>query len=218
MPNVHFICYADQNYRGQQAEIMVQAGDFDTRTAYSERDVQDLYVTHRAAFDRLKHAGCIWKPYIILDALTKAADGDIVFYSDCGDSISRKNNYAELIRNNMRQDVFLITCGYPNSHYTKEYCFVEMGCSDPKYRDGKHLEAGQVGFVKTDFNISFVNEWLYWCKRLDVLLDDEFGISNGICKRHSRDQSILTNLQIRYNLPVHNVSLIYGKYVFFNVR
>jgi hypothetical protein len=118
----------------------------------------------------------------------------------------------------MLQDVFLITCGYQNNHYTKEWCFIGMDCDEDKYRFGKHLEAGQCGFAKTDFTISFVSAWLYWCEHLDILLDDDYGYRNPLCSRHSRDQSILSNLVIKHNLPVHDVSHIYGKYVFFNTR
>lgn len=212
-----FICYGDEKFRSQQASIMSEAHTFDERVAYTEKDITRIYSKYKLAWDSVSNAGCIWKPYIILDALSLASYGDLVFYSDCGDFINNENNYAEFIKKNLKQDTFLVTSGYQNDTYTKEYCFQAMGCTDMCYRTGRHLEAGQVGFIKTDFNIRFVNEWFEYCKDLDILLDHDMGMKNANPKcRHSRDQSILTNLQIKYNIPTIHANKIVGNYIFFN--
>jgi len=87
---------------------------------------------------------------------------------------------------------------------TKRDCFYYMGCDEEKYWNSIQLEDGFLAFRKTQKNIDFLNEWLEYCRDERVVTDipNQCGLENfdGFVD-HRHDQSIVTNLQLKYNLP-----------------
>jgi hypothetical protein len=82
-----------------------------------------------------------------------------------------------------------------------------MGCDKEEYWNSIQLEAG-IGLIKNNDNTKkIVLEWLNWCKIKEIITEDEnsCGLPNmdGF-KEHRYDQSVLTNLKIRYNLDSSN--------------
>jgi hypothetical protein len=218
--NMYLVSYADDAWEERQKQLVAEAkmSGFYHFFSYNESFVKKI-PEYAKAKKALPNAGCIWKPYIILDAFTRVQYGDAVAYSDCGDGITTERNYSDFIRESlMEHGAYFVNTVWPNKFYTKEYCFRVMGCSDDKYRDGLHLEAGQLAFVKSDKNILFVKKWLKFCRMLDVLLDDDFGMKNEFLIRHSRDQSILTNLKIKHGYHAHENKEVSLAYVNYNIR
>ena len=49
----------------------------------------DFYKDNQSILDEERGGGWwVWKPYVILDALSKVEEGDYVLYCDCGDMVS----------------------------------------------------------------------------------------------------------------------------------
>lgn len=168
------------------------------------------------ALGSIPNGGCIWKPYIIRLVLENCMEGDTVIYSDCGDSFS--TGMVQYTLANMDNGFFFLETPHNHRRYTKKYCFKYMDAMYNKYLDANQLDAGYVAFRYGKDQLKFVREWEKMCYNTDVLLDHSIGDEWDDLIRHSRDQSILTNLQLWYNYPAIHVSEVIGKYIRFNVR
>ena len=206
-----YINYSDINYRKHQNDLIDLVNDgsiFDGSEPYTREWLEgtDFYKENKSLLDRDRLAGyALWKPYIILDKLNKIDDGDVVVYMDCGDIPLQGTRECLLDHMNQYDQYFMAgnhTC--VNKWWTKRDCFHYMGCDEEKYWNAIQLEDGFLAFKKTEFNLKFVSEWLEWCKDERCVSDipNQCGMSNyeGF-KDHRHDQSIITLLQIKYNLP-----------------
>lgn len=142
----------------------------------------------------------IWKPYIILNELKKLKENEILLYMDSTD-YPEKELFDFIIEHFKTNDYLLANRGYNNGEWTKMDCFILMGCNEKKYHETVQLEAGFVCLKKTDENIKMIEEWFDTCKNKNILTDipNMCGINNlPNFKDHRHDQSILTNLSIKY--------------------
>ena len=111
-------------------------------------------------------------------------------------------------------DILLFNSGCLHDEYTKRDCFILMNCDDEKYHNQIQLEAGILAVRKTEFNIKLLREWLKYCSNIFAVTDlpnsEGFPNYKGF-KGHRHDQSILTNLSIKYNIPsiyINNIKLV----------
>ena len=146
---------------------------------------------------------CIWKPYIILNELEKIKDGEILIYIDSTDH--PHTDFFDFVNEHMtKNDILLINRGYTHDNWTRRDTFILMECDEDKYHNKLQLEAGIIAIKKTNFNIELINEWFNYCKNENILADIP-QISNlpnyQPFYEHRYDQSILTNLQIKYGIP-----------------
>ena len=82
-----------------------------------------------------------------------------------------------------------------------------MDCDKTNYWNADQVEAGIIAFKKTDENILFLQEWLEYAKNKYILTDHpntsgKANFDSFIDHRH--DQSILTNLCIKYDVKLVN--------------
>lgn len=78
-----------------------------------------------------------------------------------------------------------------------------MGCNEPKYHDVIQLEAGISGFKKTSLTMSFISEYMAFCRTSEIAfpwIANLYGNNYPGFIAHRGDQSVLTNLKIKYNL------------------
>jgi hypothetical protein len=146
---------------------------------------------------------CSWKPYIILDSLSKIEYGDSLTYLDVTDRVQNEMFFSWLqwnIIERLNSRFFNINY-YKHSNWTTMDCYIGMGCNYPEYHNIRQLEAGTLAFVKTDENINFLHEWMSWCCLPEIICRNMnyYGKPNlpGF-QSHRGDQSILTNLFHRY--------------------
>lgn len=209
--NITYINYSDINYREHQntlIEYVIKNNLFDSSIAYTREWLEktDFYQENKNILDRDRLSGyALWKPYIIIDALNRVEKDDVVVYMDCGD-IPYPGIY-ECVKEYMKDhDQYFITGNHTTVHkwYTKRDCFYYMKCDEKKYWDAIQLEDGFMAFKKTRFNFEFLNEFLKYCcdERIVTDIPNQCGLENleGF-KDHRHDQSIVTNLQIKYDLP-----------------
>ena len=217
------LCYATENYAKQQGALVKEAQEDGFRNFYLMNDIYlktwtSFYKENKFVLDQKRGAGYwLWKPYFIKKLLEGTKDYDPVIYMDCGDRL--KPGFMKFILEELKtKDQVFVQNTHINKYYTKRSCFVHMDCDEEKYWDAPILEAGVVAFRNTPENIEFVDEWLLWCKIPEVLMDEpraKEDFPEFVCHKH--DQSILTNLVIKYNLPTIPIQRMM-KYVNYNVR
>jgi len=143
----------------------------------------------------------LWKPLFILLELQKLSENEILLYIDSTDEPTEK--FIEFLYNHFSQkDILLITRGYNHGQWTKRDCFTLMDCDSEIYYIQPQLEAGIIGVKNTPDNVKFIHEWITWCVNEHILTDipniTEPNLPNF--KDHRHDQSILTNLALRYKI------------------
>jgi hypothetical protein len=220
----YFLNYAtDKFFDAQNASVECARNDkFDCIFAkrFSDWPLW-IYMSWQDILDEPRGAGCcLWKPYFILEIFNKMNYGDFILYMDSSDNF--KSGLKDFILNHLNeQEQFFVENIWLNKVFTRRNCFKLMNCDEEKYWNHQQLEAGCIGLIKNNYNINFVNEWLTWNSKPDVAIDlgtketDEDNFPEY--KRHSCDQSILTNMIIRENLkttPIYDVLkyIEYNKY------
>lgn len=203
----YLVNYSNEKYDHlRQLQNLMGKGIFDGIFSYTEEDLKthhsSFYNTHSDLFKEERGAGYwIWKPFIIQHTLSSIEDNDVIFYIDSGDIFypSIKNILQRYFTSN---DILLTTGSFPHKNWTKGDCFHFMGCTEEKYYNAKQLEAGVCAFKKTPFNLDFVNEWLSYCSQYQILNDapniHQENFKGFVDHRH--DQSILTNLAVKYGI------------------
>jgi hypothetical protein len=226
-----YVNYSDLNYRGHQnflLEHVIENKIYDTVCPYTREwlETTEFYQKNKSILDKDRLAGyALWKPYIISETFKNINDGDIVVYMDCGDY--PKKGIGKIVSKYMTDtDQYFIEGNHTsvNQWWTKRDCFYYMDCDEEKYWSAIQLEDGFIALRKTQFNIDLVEEWLTYCSDERIITDilNTCGLENldGF-KDHRHDQSILTNLKIKYNLLSEgsDISSIYGvrKYIDWNV-
>ncbi len=189
--------------------------------AYNREELvtTDYYKDNKGLLDQPRGCGYwAWKPFIILQILNKAKDGDYVVYCDVGKPIdSAKNDHGNLIttslkplvewaeRNNgMMPGVYLSNHG-PSKHWIKRDCYTLMDCDTSRYHDLPTVQAGYTVWKKSSFVIDFLEQWqlLNLDPRLIGDQDNTLGKPNydGF-NRSCHDQATLTLLAEKSGVKV----------------
>ena len=217
MQKVHFVTYADSNYRGQQILLSNQAKDsaqFDSVIMLTEQDLKSssYYEKNKSILDRtdegidgrVKPGFFAWKPWVIHEAFQKIDDNDIVMYIDCGDKLKNLQQLRGALLKSMNHiDVLLTKGAFKNSQYTKADCFVYMNAFSPKIIHAIQIEAGILVFKKTEFCKTLIRKWARFCMDARIITSDA-----NVCGQenmpdfveHRWDQSILSILAEKHDL------------------
>lgn len=154
-----------------------------------------------------------WKPFIIMDALSKAEPGDIVLYSD-GDTYpidSLMTMYEECAR--IGGIMLFNALGNNHRHWCKRDCYVVMAQDDPAYYDVTAGVARFMLFQKGPWKAQqFLMEWLTYCVNpLATTFDDSvLGPEIGL-HEHRTEQAIMTNLAYKYHLKLYREACQFGE-------
>jgi hypothetical protein len=192
--------------RKLNSKSALDVGGFDKVEEYDQESLTEDFINENPyCFDIQKGGGLwIWKPFIILDALNKCNDGDIICYTDSG--VEFKESYNDYMFDLCLQDekgIILQSMEHLQKNWTKRDCFVFMDCDNEKYTHGNQLTASLILLRKNKFTQAFIKEWLNYCTDIRIISDEP-----NVCGKpnyngfndHRHDQSILTNLQIKHNI------------------
>jgi len=203
---VILITFANAAYAARRERLVARAaelGCFDSVISYSPENIDAEFAEENASIlSQERGAGYwLWKPYFILKTIMAASEGDIVLYLDAGDWIE-KSPREFLLKTLEDSDLVLTRGGYRNADWTKGDCFELMKCNSPSYWGVTQLEAGIIACKKSMFSITFIAEWLAWCRHAPVLTDDPnvVGYNAPTFCEHRHDQSILTCLMVKHGL------------------
>ena len=204
------INYADDRF--------VSAQKFNTKSAvkygadkvieYSKEKLgSDFYINNKSILDEKRGGGYwLWKPYIIEDALSNAAPGDYVLYSDSGAAFVDRIEYLISCMERDKTDIMLFSLDNTERKYTKRDAFVLMGCDNRLYADSLQRLASYGVFRKTPYTERFVDEWLRYSKDRRIITDDPncMGKPNyDDFVDHRHDQSILSILSKKWGIDAY---------------
>lgn len=216
------INYADKLYYESQknnSKTGLEIGGFTDVINYSFKDLDEHFcIKNKEILSNSRGAGYwLWKPYIILKTLKNMNEDDILFYCDSGCSfVGSFDDYLfDMIQKN-EHGVILFNGAHKNSIYTKRDCFFYMDCDKEKFINTTQLTATFQLCKKTNFSIHFYKEFLKYAEDPRIITDipNTCGLENYedfIAHRH--DQSILTNLQTKYELQLVQDISQYGNNV-----
>lgn len=173
-----------------------------------------FYRKNQEIFDEPRGAGYwLWKPYIIMDALETAKEGDIVVYSDCGVEIIASLQPLITICEKETDILLFQNQVYTNAQWTKRDCFIGLHADYPRFWNTYQVDAAFCLFKNIALTRSFVWRWLRACQDVRLLTD----MPNVMGKlnlpafiEHRHDQSILSILAQVYRLPLYRMPSQYG--------
>lgn len=165
-----------------------------------------------------KPRGVDWfcfKPFTVLDAFRRLSPGDVLLYTDA-DTFPIAN-LTPLYEQCVADGGAMLFCarGCMNGVWTKRDIFTVMGCDEPRYRDTWQAVARFMLFEKGGAFPAeeFLGQWLGFTANPFVstfepsvlgLPDDEGFQENRV------EQSVLTNLSVRYGLPLYREACEFG--------
>ena len=213
MKKVHInFAIGGRNFEYKQvlnSESALNIGGFNETIKYGFSDIdKDFYEKNIHIFSQERGFGFwIWKPYFISDTLKKMNYGDILCYTDSGCLFIKSfNPFIEKIQKDEKGVIlFELNSNFFNAHVTKRDCFYYMNCDNDYYHNSIMTLASFIIIKKTDFSISFVDEWLEYSQDYRILTDspNECGLPNlDSFVDHRHDQSILSLLSKKYNISV----------------
>ena len=214
----YLVCYATGRFLASQNKLVKSAFRFgiDEVVAWNRNMLEQttFYKMNKEILDQQRGAGYwLWKPFIVERMLMKIAPGDVLFYLDAG--IEVVANLSPLLNLCLEKSGLLLFVGhydelnYPGPNlcgtWTKRDCFVGMDCDEPRYHNGRMLDASVIVVSKTDSARAFVHEWGLCCRQPQLLTDRP-----NLCELpnlpgfigHRHDQSILSLLAIRDAIEV----------------
>lgn len=210
---IHFITYYDDrfnnayflSYQRTYNDVIKYLPNV-TITIYNREmlEKENFYQQNKNILDLKSHAGyCLWKPFYIHKKLTEIPDGDILFYMDISDILFGDIRQFLIDKLNQNNGFMLIQTSHLNKTWTTKDCFLYMDCDNEKYWNTGQLEAGNIAFIKKSETIKFVEEWLYFCQNENILTKKYINENyKEYCGDNRADQSVLTNLQVKYDIPV----------------
>ena len=213
---LHLCSFGDSRYQTSCERLKEQAEDFDlfaTIRLYNEYDLSESF---RQDFQEQLCAGVrgfgywVWKPWIILDALSRIADGDVLLYVDMGCHLNSRGkeklfSYWQEVKQNASG--FLVS----QLETDREECYWTKGdlldyfqargtgaAFSPQY------QSGVIFIRKEPKTVSLIQIWLDIYYEGFRLADDSLSSSPnepGFVE-HRHDQSILSLLLKRHGTSV----------------
>jgi glycosyltransferase involved in cell wall biosynthesis len=198
---VYLCTFATAEY-AESAEVLRHSaltfGGFDGAFVYAESDLVEVKKRLPPGLVEKTRGYMLWswKPYVILDAVRRVEDGDVVVYCDAAMIFtgSVRDRYMDLLA---RDDVLLFeNRGRRNRDWCKRDCFVEMDCDETPFHDATQVNAAVQMYRKTYRSENFLEEYAAHCSN-ERAMDDIYRIPNydGFVD-HRHDQSVLTNLSV----------------------
>ena len=134
----------------------------------------------------------IWKPYIILDMLSKMNDGDFLIYMDSGAYLEKSpDDYLRMIDH---KGILTFSLGiHKQSRWGKKDCFLKVfGQDENDYHNELQIMASFIFIRKCDFSVNFIQEWMNLCTNYHLVTDDDsINLNYPDFQEHRHDQALL---------------------------
>jgi hypothetical protein len=175
-----------------------------------------FYAENKAILDLPRGLGYwLWKPYIILETMNSLAEGDIVVYADSAiEFIAPIDPLIQICAK--EQPVMLFANGnLRNSMWTKRDCFILMNGDHKKYWRGLQCDGSFALFRKSPEAMQFLNEFMNYCRDERIITDKANTLGKNNLPdfiEHRHDQSILSLLACRYQIPYYRIPTQYGNH------
>jgi len=167
----YFINYASNGFTNSQQRGLESARYFNFKTvSYSDKDIDINFKDSYSNILNSKRGGgyWLWKPYIILDMLSKINNDDYLIYMDSGANlIGDPSRYLDMIDD---KGILAFSMMQKTSKWTKGDCFYFVD-KELKSKDRNQLQGTYIFFRKCDFSVSFVKDWLNYCTNENIISD-----------------------------------------------
>lgn len=166
-------------------------------------------------FERKGAGYWIWKPYIIMDALKRVEENDIIIYSDGGSVYI--DDIDELINTFNANDEYIMAFSLrlAEKEYTKRDAFILLKADTPEYADSRQRVATYIVLKKCEKTMNFVGQWLKYSQDYRIITNEKnkMGEDNysGFVS-HRNDQSIFSLLAKKNNLKEYRDPSQWGNY------
>lgn len=216
---ITMINYATSGFYKSQEKLNRSARKFgvDQVKSFREKDLQGtaFYEKNKKILRQPRGGGYwIWKPYFILEVMSKSKENDMVMYCDSGIEVVRPLNPLIDICKKQKSGIMLFrTHSLLNKAWTKRDCFVLMKCDAPKYWNAEQLMGSFAIFLNNDKNRKFVREWLTYCCNENIVSDvpNQCGLKNlPKFKDHRHDQSVLSLLAVKHQIEIYRAPCQHG--------
>ena len=146
--------------------------------------------------------GWAFKSIAIRQALNQMEDNDFLLWCDSNHVIVGD---LGIIKNLAQQNNIFChdhtPTKYSNSQWTKRDTFIAMECDSERYWRSLQMQVNVMGFVKNKFVEKFVDEWLLYCLKYDVIIGNNVHANLPDFIEHRHEQSIFSILIEKYRIP-----------------
>ena len=176
----------------------------------------DFYRQNRWLWDHPHKRGFgwyAWKPLIMIDALSRLNEGDIVLFTDADTYPVRDISVLFNICDKEGLMLFEVT-GESNRIWCKRDCFIVMGQDEPRYHDSQAAVARFMLFKKGDWrSTQLLSEWLAYCvnPRANTFDPSILGPELKEFKEHRCEQAILGLLAHKYGYRLYREACEIGE-------
>ena len=205
----YLISYADAPFAPYQAInlLMGRRFGFDDRKAYGPQDIdEDFARRHAGTLKEARGAGYwLWKPYILMAAMAKLSDGDLLFYADAATHFVNPIDPILAALDQHQLDLLILGEGFTEAAYTKRDAFVLMDADKPAFAESPQRFASCFLLRKSAWSENFLRRYLSYCAEERILTDQDnrCGLPNYpgfIAHRH--DQSVFSLLSKLEAVPL----------------
>ena len=206
---IWFITYGDTKFKKAKKRIRQEAeemGCFNGGiTLYGPENLSDEFKkATKGVIDQGRGGGYwIWKPFIIMDALSKVNENDIILYADSGctlhkSGLSRFNEYIDMISVGTGKSILAMRLkGCKEKQYTSTEIFEYFHESiDSEVGNSNQILGGCSFFRKSPDSMAIVNRWLSIAMTRPDLFTDQYNEeskrTNPEFKDNRHDQSIFS--------------------------
>ena len=113
----------------------------------------------------------LWKAFIIRDALSKANDGDYVFYLDSGAFFMSDIQFYIDSMENAKTCVMPFIQGFLEKYYTKRDAFILMDCDNEEIANTPQRDSSRLLLKKCPESVALIDEFLVYCQDPRIITD-----------------------------------------------
>lgn len=193
-----FVTYGNHEYYNSLQRIRDEVENtklFDKILIYTDDDLPKE-ITENILFSYKRGGGYwLWKPWVILQAINEANDGDIIVYSDCGNTIyPNLEGWLDLFRLMKKHNAVFFYNGGRMYKWTRKSVFSKFGTGLKK----RHYQIISNFFILNKTAEKLIYEWYYSMKTDPNLVRDvdleERKYEDKRFIEHRHDQAVLSGV------------------------
>lgn len=205
-----------------------KARKFNTKTAYkfgadrvieySPKDMPIFFLKNYPEWcvenDPIIGRYCLWRPFIVLDALEKSEYGDVVIYCDAGAYFVNRLSYFIEMMNKEKTNALFFELPFLEKQWTKRDIFVDLDADKPIYTDTNQVMSTIFVLKKTNETVLLMKEFANIAKNNPSLFTDEpnrGAIENyPEFKENRHNQSVLSIIVKKHGYKTYRDPSEYG--------
>jgi hypothetical protein len=215
----YVLTYGDTNFIKSRERAFNSIKNYvDNVLVFTEKNLEKYKSLYPYILYNGARGGGFWlyKSIFLKETFNKCENGDMIIWMDSGVEFTGNKDDITILKNiALNNDGFcLFKQINRNRIWTKRDAFVYMDCDKEEYYNALQCDAAIQIYIKNEKTLKFINELLFYCGDYRIITDspNQCGLPNlyGV-RDHRHDQSILTNLSIKYGLQRFKQPTQYGE-------